>query len=68
MVVFVDLDDDPEPPELGSHRNDAPRPWSETKLAYNPTGVQTIKTPTIKLTERSNPNRNVVTEALGCYP
>jgi hypothetical protein len=68
MVVFVDLNDDPEPPRLGSHRNDAPIHWLEGNLTLHPTRAQPIKDPAAKLAERSNPNRNAVTAALGCYP
>jgi len=72
MVVFVDLDDESEPPEdprLRSHwdinghagvigrfgvRNGVVVPEKEGKTADEG--------------QRDNPNRTVVTEALGCYP
>ena len=60
MVVFVELEDEGvEPPELHSLRD---RRWS----AREELGVRVGG---LKLEERrENPNRNCMTEALGCYP
>ncbi|KAG0652000.1 hypothetical protein D0Z07_1154 [Hyphodiscus hymeniophilus] len=57
MVLFVDLEDEIEPPEIvtdhwqNSHR----RGFSAVKIAASDDG-------------RVNPNKNATTEALGCYP
>lgn len=71
MVVFVDLEDEAEPPEkmLSS------RQWDKLDLNRNPPGgadAFSSRTQGIAgLGEeegRVNPNKNAVTEALGCYP
>jgi len=64
MVVFVDLDNDPEPLELSSGRPEVLGHWSHTSV-YNRTKSEIISPE--RLYERENPNKNAVTEALGCY-
>lgn len=62
MVVFVDLEDESEPPELSNG----------SRLNLNLHGGL-MKRP-LELQEkevdkgRVNPNKNSITEALGCYP
>lgn len=68
MVVFIDLDDEAEPPELSSNRPEAPKHWFQNDHANGISRTYTLKTSERKLNERVNPNKNAVTEALGCYP
>jgi hypothetical protein len=68
MVVFIDLDDDVEPPELSSLRTKAPIGWFQTDHILAAPNTQTPKKSPEKINERMNPNKNAVTEALGCYP
>lgn len=58
MVLFVELEDEgTEPPELRVLQG---RRWS---------GRDELGVGRLKLDERrENPNRNCMTEALGCYP
>lgn len=60
MAVFQDLEEDPEPPEI------LPAQWQHL-LAR---GLRTAHIGTLndQDDERVNPNKNVMTEALGCYP
>lgn len=71
MVLFVDLEDETEPPELqgGNH-------WS---MQENAGGLRVVSLgnqrsfgasipTTVGGDIRDNPNKNVLTEALGCYP
>ena len=68
MVVFIDLDDDVETPELSSLNAKAPIGWYQTDRIPAALNTQTPKESLEKLNERTNPNKNAVTEALGCYP
>jgi hypothetical protein len=65
MVVFVDLEDEGEPPEIVSSRQ-----WEKLDLNRNPPGADAFRAQGIAGLEegRVNPNKNAVTEALGCYP
>ena len=65
MVVFVDLDDDPEPPELSACRLEAVGSWSHVGI---PNRAKAGIVSPERLHERANPNKNAVTEAIGCYP
>jgi hypothetical protein len=62
MVVFVDLEDESEPPELSN--------WS--RLSLNLHGGLMNRPLELQEKEvdkgRVNPNKNSITEALGCYP
>ena len=60
MVVFVELEGEGvEPPELHSFHDGR---WSAREEL-------SVKVGGLKLEEqRKNPNRNCITEALGCYP
>lgn len=80
MAVFIDLEDETEPPEIQSG-NVRPH-WEGRDLGPNPT----LKTRELRGIEgkkvvarkgegeaededlRPNPNRNMITQALGCYP
>jgi hypothetical protein len=65
MVVFVDLDDESEPPEdprLGGHWDIHGRAGAIGRFGVGNKEVETDEG------QRDNPNRTVVTEALGCYP
>ena len=68
MVVFIDLDDEAEPPELSSDRHEAPKHWFKTEHTNGIAMTYMSKNSKEKLNERVNPNKNAVTEALGCYP
>ena len=68
MVVFIDLGDDVEPPELSSLKTNALSGWYQTDRIPAAPNTQTPKKSLGKLNERMNPNKNAVTEALGCYP
>ncbi|TVY14254.1 hypothetical protein LARI1_G007627 [Lachnellula arida] len=63
MVVFVDLDDESEPPEVGGH-------WDVRRFGLGNTVSEKEKEEVENVNEekRDNPNRNASTEALGCYP
>lgn len=63
MVVFVDLDDENEPPEDPRLRS---QHWSRTGLSEQWDGKR--DTDPNKAATRDNPNKSAVTEALGCYP
>ena len=68
MVLFVDLEEDSEPPEQGV----APH-WSQLNQhgGREFTDLQRLGGLSLgagKTDERVNPNRNAVAEALGCYP
>ncbi len=68
MVVFIDLDDELEPPELRDLNAVVAPHWSQPGYdrvllkSYAPESA--LET----LSVRDNPNRNALTEALGCYP
>lgn len=80
MAVFIDLEDDNEPPEVqnGNVRSN----WPASDLNLNPTlkslelrGMEGKKIEAGKEEleaeeedSRPNPNRNMITQALGCYP
>jgi hypothetical protein len=68
MVVFIDLDDDVEPPELNVLKTKAPIGWYQIDHISITSNIQEPQVYLEKLDERKNPNRNAVTEALGCYP
>jgi hypothetical protein len=63
MVVFVDLEDESEPPERAPH-------WSLHHPHKGPGfGVGGLSIGSQSQSDgRENPNRNTITEALGCYP
>jgi hypothetical protein len=67
MVIFIDLDDEAEPPELGAAKHQAPRHWSQIGLGRC---IPQVNGNDAKesVYERPNPNKNALTEALGCYP
>ncbi|TGO34851.1 hypothetical protein BHYA_0179g00080 [Botrytis hyacinthi] len=74
MVVFIDFEDDSEPPEqvgnelshLQNGINGFQKPvwggFGEANKGANALGL------TLDQDDRVNPNKNVITEALGCYP
>ena len=58
MVLFVDLEDETaEPPEIVTPH------WQR----FNERSLRTAKAATLD-EARLNPNKNAITEALGCYP
>jgi hypothetical protein len=65
MVVFVDLEDESEPPER------APR-WSLLNEHGRIGNISSLRGLSLDAGMRGdlteNPNKNVITEALGCYP
>ena len=66
MVVFVDLDDETEPPEVGGH-------WDVKRFGLGNVVSEKEKdkeevVENANEEKRDNPNRNASTEALGCYP
>jgi hypothetical protein len=65
MVVFVDLDDESEPPEdlrLRGHGH-----WDVRRFGVgNVVSEKEVKS--ADEGKRENPNRSAFTEALGCYP
>ena len=71
MVVFVDLEDESEPPELiGGNKH-----WSLHDHASVLKGLSLeagLGTGKVQVAgrdaNRNNPNKNALTEALGCYP
>lgn len=74
MVVFVDFEDDSEPPEqvgnelshLQNGINRFQKPvWGGFGEANK--GANALEL-TLDQDDRVNPNKNVITEALGCYP
>ena len=78
MVVFVDLEDENEPPEqLARGRWTSLQHDSKPDVARRMLGLVPIPA-TVGLTSidskgdngevRENPNKNSLTEALGCYP
>lgn len=70
MVVFIDLDDDVEPPELklNSLKTGAPIAWYHNDRIPAAPNAHTPKQCLEKLNDRTNPNKIAMTEALGCYP
>ncbi|KAH9906613.1 hypothetical protein F4778DRAFT_587645 [Xylariomycetidae sp. FL2044] len=76
MALFVDLDEEEgEPPQAHQHHYTANPEWisqrakqstvvGDTQRSAVPNGT----TSTADHQERENPNRNGMTEALGCYP
>lgn len=74
MVVFVDFEDDSEPPEqmvnelshLQNGINGFQKPvWGGFAEANQGTNALALS---LDQDNRVNPNKNVITEALGCYP
>ncbi len=67
MVVFLDLEDDTEPPEQGAHwlqRHERGYAGVLRRLDLNAGGSEGRE-----VVERENPNKKKpITEALGCYP
>jgi hypothetical protein len=65
MVVFVDLDEESEPPERASH-------WSLLNQHGGFGNLPSFRALSLKegdqIDGRENPNKNTITEALGCYP
>ncbi|KAI0143057.1 hypothetical protein GGR57DRAFT_518931 [Xylariaceae sp. FL1272] len=77
MVIFVDLDDEADPPqnffEYGDLIGDRTKHLHQQELAAigvcDPVVPETReKDEVVEVEERENPNRNRMTEALGCYP
>jgi hypothetical protein len=68
MVIFVDLDDEAEPPELGAVKHQVPQHWSQIGLGRCISQVNGNDAIAETASERPNPNKNALTEALGCYP
>lgn len=78
MVLFVDLEDENEPPEQLSCGRWASRPHdSKSDVARRilgllpipaAVGLTSIESPGENGGVRENPNKNSLTEALGCYP
>ncbi|KAI9647804.1 hypothetical protein NHQ30_004192 [Ciborinia camelliae] len=75
MVVFVDLEDDSEPPEqivnglkhLQNGFNGFQKPvWGGFEEANK--GAKSARELALEEDGRENPNKNALTEALGCYP
>jgi hypothetical protein len=67
MVLFVDLDDEAEPPE----RVGVTPHWSQLSNNGILRSLSTIAGLNMKEGDgeaRENPNKNAITEALGCYP
>lgn len=64
MVIFVDLDDESEPPEelrLRGH-------WDVRDVVGRYGAGRVVKEKEVDEGQRENPNRTAFTEALGCYP
>jgi len=63
MVLFVDLEDDAEPPEIVTPH------WSQLNRGVF-RSLPTINREFSNVGDgsRENPNKNAITEALGCYP
>ena len=85
MVLFVDLEDETEPPEQLAHarwtsslslQHDKTAVTARRILGLLPTNASSVGSsigPLIVTTKgedigRENPNKNSLTEALGCYP
>lgn len=69
MVVFVDLEDDSEPPERRSKRQNLH--WSKAEEANVDTERNVgggVDNHDGGVEARMNPNINPMTEAMGCYP
>jgi len=67
MVIFVDLEDESEPPQRALHWS--LRPQHGSNLHGN--GHAGLSIGGLSLEEsdgRANPNKNAIAEALGCYP
>jgi hypothetical protein len=65
MVVFVDLDEESEPPERALH-------WGLLNQHGGFGNLPSLRALSLKeggkVDGRENPNKNAITEALGCYP
>lgn len=64
MVIFVDLEDESEPPESVPH-------WSQLQQHGGIGSMLSLIDLSLKdglQHDRGNPNKNAITEALGCYP
>jgi hypothetical protein len=79
MAVFVDLDDENEPPEVQpcNARGDVRDPYHHAAALRNRelrgmegkiVVARDADDETVDEDGRPNPNRNVITQALGCYP
>jgi hypothetical protein len=82
MAVFVDLDDENEPPEVQS--GNARAAWGDVKDPRHHAAAlrnrelrgmegkivvaRDADDEAVDEEDRPNPNRNVITQALGCYP
>lgn len=68
MAVFVDFEDEPvEPPD--SRRTERPNRYAHRGQGeYMGKGYTFVGKQLVAKNERSNPNINVMSEALGCYP
>lgn len=65
MVVFVDLDDETEPPEHGISEEQ----WAMKRIdGDSNAGARPGNIAGHPVQTRSNPNRNALTQAMGCYP
>jgi hypothetical protein len=68
MVVFVDLEEDAEPPELKIAQGHWPRTVPVIDNRAISGHGRTLDGREDQMLERLNPNRNALTEAMGCYP
>jgi hypothetical protein len=72
MVLFVDLDEEIEPPEIrrpGGMQMTG-KAWMQNGIPTRSDIIEGMAAPPGAggLEERINPNRNALTEAMGCYP
>ena len=72
MVLFVDLDEEIEPPEIrrSGGMQMTGKSWMQNGIPIKSDILEVMAAPPDAggLDERTNPNRNALTEALGCYP
>ena len=66
MVLFVDLDEEAEPPE----RAGVTPHWSQLNngVRRSLSTIKKLNLPEAGGEARENPNKNAITQALGCYP
>lgn len=72
MVLFIDLDEEIEPPEIRrpSGVQMTGKSWMQNGIPIKSDIVEAMAASpgAGRLEERINPNRNALTEAMGCYP
>lgn len=68
MAVFVDLEDESEPPEVQPDISSSQWAMLDLDPAVRDRELRSVAGKANAEETRANPNRNITAQALGCYP